>query len=108
VLDIGGADPAEAATVELRVGLAKERLDRRGAASDAEHGAGARHGVVEIVRKHEAAGARHVLHDEARIAGQEAAHVAGDTLGIEARAAAPRVTHPAVCLVFPAERWGPR
>jgi hypothetical protein len=34
-----------------------------------------------------------VLDDEARIAGQEAAHVAGDALGIEARAAARREPH---------------
>jgi hypothetical protein len=88
IFDIGGADPVELPAVELGVLVAEQRLDRGGAAGDREGGAVARHGVGHVVGEQEPAGARHVLHDEARAARNVASHVAGERLGVEARAAA--------------------
>jgi hypothetical protein len=88
VLDVGVADPVELQRVEPSVLVSQQGLQRRGAGCDGEFRSIARGVVVDIVGGDQAARSRHVLDHEGRIARKILAHVPGERLGIEARAAA--------------------
>ena len=59
-----------------RLRIAEQRLQHDAAADDAERGAVLRRGVVEVDGRNEAAGARHIAHDHAGIAGEVLAEMA--------------------------------
>ena len=72
------ADPVELQRIEIRVRVLHEGEVGNVAADRAEHGAVLRRLVVEKIGRDQRAGARHVLDDEVRIAGNILAHVARD------------------------------
>jgi hypothetical protein len=76
---MGGADAA-----------AEQRLDHRAHEQPADHRAVLRRDVVDVGRGDVAGRARHVAHDDARIAWKVPAEVARDGAGIEIVAAARR------------------
>ena len=82
------ADPVEIAHVELDAGLAERLVGRRCLAEHGEDGAVLRRDLVEPVRGAAAAGARHVLRDHGRLAGNLLAEEAREQLGIDVVAAA--------------------
>ena len=85
---VGRADPVELQRVEPRALRRHQRLKRDRAVEGRDLGAVLRRRVVELVGEDQARGARHVLDDDVRIAGDVLAHVAGERARVQVVAAA--------------------
>ena len=82
------ADPVELAHVELDAGLPERLVGRRRLAEHREHGAVLGRDLVEPVGGAAAAGARHVLCDHRRLAGDVLAEITREEFAIDVVAAA--------------------
>ena len=72
------ADPAQLGRIVVGAGQAEQRRLDHAALHRGDGQAVARRDLGDVAGRAQAAGARHVLHDEGRIAGNEAAEVAGE------------------------------
>ena len=77
-LDARRAEPVELPRIEPRLRRAEQRLERRIVLHEADHRAVALGGGIEIIGRGEPAGARHVAHDDGRMAGNVRADMAGN------------------------------
>ena len=72
------ADPAQRGRIVVGAGQAKQRRLDHAALHGADGQAVARRDLGDVAGRAQSAGARHVLHDEGRIAGDEAPEMAGE------------------------------
>jgi hypothetical protein len=84
---IRAADPIELARIVARLFRVQQRFERHAAVESRELGAVLRHGVGKAIHQDEAAGARHVLDHNRRIARNVPAQDAGQRAGVEVVAA---------------------
>ena len=102
---VHGAKPVELPPVELCFLIAEQGFRRHTAADIADYRAILRQGVINFIRQNHATGARPVLDDKTRLAGNVASHVARKRSGITIVPTTRAVSH-IYCDAFAFEKIG--